>query len=139
MAGRRKLWRGEIWAFSLTGREWHGVFPPTTVVESCHVVRERGESRALINSGKDEVRAQLLKHAFKLRQDMATTLPGFELLWRSTVRGTTSEAGIKIKEVSLRLEREPATAAIFTRRYEGCTRCPDCGQTECTLECPSLS
>ena len=138
VAGRKKLWRGEIWAFSLVGRAWHDVFPPTAVVESCHVVRERGDSRALIYSGKDEVRAQLLKHAFQLREDRAVSLPGFELLWRSTIRGTTSEAGLQIKTVSTSLECEPAFAASFNRRYEDCTRCPECGQTTCNPECPGL-
>ena len=139
IAGRKKLWRGEIWAFSFAGRAWHDVFPPEVSVESCPVVRDRGEGRALLHSGKDEVRAQLLKYAFQLREERSTTLPGFDLLWQSTIRGTTSEAGLKVKTVSTNLEREPAVAAVFTQAYEGCTRCPDCGQTACTEECPSLS
>lgn len=139
IAGRKKLWKGEIWAFTFAGRAWHDVFPPTVAVESCHVVRERFDARVLAHSGKDEVRAQLLKHAFKLREARSATLPGFELLWQSTIRGTTAEAGIKVKQVSTNLEREPAVAAVFTPQYDGCTRCPECGQTECTGDCPGFS
>ena len=136
IASRRKLWKGELWMFHFIGQEWHRLFPPTTVIESCHVVRDR-VSGALIHSGKEEVRAQLLKYAFGLRKERSPSIPGFELLWQQTMRGTTSEAGIEVKSVSTRLEQEPPPE-LFVRRYRGCTRCPECGQPECSPDCPGI-
>ena len=138
VAGRRKIWWAEIWSFSLAGTDWHALFPEGLLVESCHIVRDRA-TRVPKYSGKDEVRAEMLKIAFQRRLAAVSKLPGFGLLWQATIRGTTTEAGIKVKTVSAKLETDPAVSDVFADRNLGCTRCPECGMTRCSVECLGVS
>lgn len=138
IAARKKLWSAELWQLPFVGREWHQLFPQNMTVESCHIVKGR-VGGAIVYQGKDEVRAWLLKYAFADRLNRSASLPGLSLLWRWTIRGTTSEAGIRVKRVSENLENEPVPASMFQQWSKNGTRCPECNQTRCDVDCRGIA